>query len=257
MISIVLYFCNVYGFYTIHSCNNCPSQTPYCFENQCKECIVNHFCNSDAVCDRSCIDGTCVTNSYLNCTSLSKRCKIHENICVDCLEHTDCPSNRPYCDYYYYLQPNYKCEECFDDSHCQSDSNCNARCVGKKCISDYNIIDCTKIFETPKCNKDKRICQHCTLEGHCSNETFLKKCYNGECHQCTSHTECRHNGNCDAKCIEIKGKLVCNNSETPLVCCKDKECNLYLGECKPNRSSVFNYDFYLFLSLILLVMILE
>jgi len=205
-------------------------------------CIVSHFCNNDTDCDRPCIDGACVTNSRLNCLALSTRCRVRTSTCVDCLQHTDCPSFKPYCDRFFSnnYDIEYKCQECFVDSHCQSENNCNARCEGNTCVSDYEVVDCTKTPETPKCNKDKGICQRCTLEGHCSNETFLKRCYAGECHQCTSNRDCRHDGNCDSECVEQNGKLICVNAAQPLICCGNKECNLHKGVCRdrPNEGSL-------------------
>lgn len=230
---------------------HCPSEKPLCSENVCKECIHGAECISDTNCDRSCVDGICTTNANVDCLVLDQVCNVYTRECVECLQHTDCPPNRPYCDRFFNDRPEYKCEECFVDSHCQSDSNCNARCENRECVNDVNVLDCTQTPETPRCNKDKQVCQRCTLESHCANELFLKRCWGGECQQCTSNSDCRSNGNCNAQCIQKSNKLVCDNSGSQLVCCGNQECNLHRGVCKLKENSCSTITFNLVLIFIL------
>jgi hypothetical protein len=171
-----------------------PSRT-FCSNNSCFECLNNLHCINNSNCGSSCVNNRC-TASGLNCTAepINRQCSIglqkcvqcvndyncsngnlcdlKDNICKECIKHSDCTSKGEFCS-----QPNGTCVDCLNNNHCMNnDTQCGNQCKNGECLVD-NVVNC--VSGGLYCDSSKISCVKCLNNDHC--QSFSTKCLGGDC----------------------------------------------------------------------------
>lgn len=148
----------------IHNTNStqCPTDAPYSwltvcdllagdlFENQCVECVDQHDCGDNEVCEEyQCIS---VCQSGLSCPKTSANyCDRTRSICVACLSTSDCSMGQS-CNTY-----TGRCGECASDADCPAfRPRCDLR--DNECVECITSADCSGAVcdpQTQTCSNSK------------------------------------------------------------------------------------------------------
>lgn len=116
--------------------SDCPSETPFCVNEKCYECLSNSHCTNP---------------SKSKCTN---------NKCVSCISGSDCSqvTGKPIC------IPLTKCVQCTKNFNClnPSASMCDAN---NQCVACSSNTDCIHIMNRPLCQAGT--CVECLLDVDC------------------------------------------------------------------------------------------
>ena len=182
-------------------------------------------------------------------------CSAQYRRCVECIEDSNCPPERPYCDW------DGECEECLVSVHCSGGESCLMRngrwvCRRKDCVDYREEGDsnyCADHFsDRPICNLDKRRCVECVHPSDCKGER--ETCIDSECvdeskMNCKQQIEAGFTNYCEvtfperpvchtrlAECVECEFDRDCKDGYT----CEGVRCIDKKWECEGEEDCISN-----------------
>jgi hypothetical protein len=163
----------------------CAAPTPYCYIDDCVECLTDDNCGND------------------NCDPVA-------HVCVKCVTSGDCMNDRPYCH-------ESECVECLESANCGDDSltcdlrdnRCKPRCVSDDGCSGSKTI----------CSPSSELCVQCLVNSDCAADKPY--CNQLECVMCRDDSDCDEVAPlCDPDKLECVGCLSDGDCEGDAVCDK-------------------------------------
>ncbi|MFQ5527042.1 MAG: Dickkopf N-terminal cysteine-rich domain-containing protein [Thermoanaerobaculia bacterium] len=212
--------------------NECQSGLCPAPDFKCSECTNDGHCESDEFCN----EGTLGIGA--------NSCDPKKRDGLACSRPSECQSGL--CP-----APDFKCSECTNDSHCESDEFCNEGTVGIGANScdpkKRDGLGCSRPSECQSglCPAPDFKCAECTSDSHCESDEYCKKGTAGiganECvakkrngEGCTGPAQCQ-SGLCpapDFKCVECTSDGHCDNDEY----CDEGTLGIGENQCKNKKN---------------------
>ncbi len=148
------------------------------------------------------------------CTGNTSYCDPGTDLCVQCLEHSDCGDGER-------CSAERECVECEQEAHCTE----------RECVECEQEAHCTEL-DAPYCDLSSHTCEPCLADAVCERFEETRECdeISGACVACTADTEDQHCGSfsCDREqgtCSSVEqGSL-----QACSACQADSECASGLG----------------------------